>query len=292
MERWLYLIPLLPLVGFLINIFFGRSVTRGKAHWVALPLVFVSVLLSLQVLRQIAATGEPITQHLYDWIPSGDFLSTATLRVDQLSAIMLVVVSSVGFLVHLYSVGYMHGDPGYARFFSYLSLFVFSMLMLVLSDNFLMMFVFWEAVGLCSYLLIGFWFRRRAAANAATKAFIVNRIGDVGFGLAIMWTFFTFGTINFQEVFAKVPQIDQGTLTGISLLFFLGAVGKSAQFPLHVWLPDAMAGPTPVSALIHAVFVVHLAAQNLQETIERVHVDKGTEAWTCSRLLTLNAGMP
>ena len=256
MERWLYLIPLLPLVGFLINIFFGRSVTRGKAHWVALPLVFVSVLLSLQVLRQIAATGEPITQHLYDWIPSGDFLSTATLRVDQLSAIMLVVVSSVGFLVHLYSVGYMHGDPGYARFFSYLSLFVFSMLMLVLSDNFLMMFVFWEAVGLCSYLLIGFWFRRRAAANAATKAFIVNRIGDVGFGLAIMWTFFTFGTINFQEVFAKVPQIDQGTLTGISLLFFLGAVGKSAQFPLHVWLPDAMEGPTPVSALIHAATMV------------------------------------
>ncbi|HEX5499460.1 MAG TPA: NADH-quinone oxidoreductase subunit L, partial [Thermomicrobiales bacterium] len=148
------------------------------------------------------------------------------------------------------------GDPGFWRFFAYLPLFVFSMLMLVLANNFLVLFIFWEGVGLCSYLLIGFWFRRRAAADAAKKAFIVNRIGDLGFGLAIMWTFFAFGTIDFQEVFAKVPTMSTGVLTGIALLFFLGACGKSAQFPLHVWLPDAMEGPTPVSALIHAATMV------------------------------------
>src|SRR5918997_1229602 len=178
------------------------------------------------------------------------------LFVDQLTAVMLLVVTSVGFLVHVYSKGYMEGDPGFARFFAYLPFFVFSMLMLVLADNFLLLFFFWEGVGLASYLLIGFWFTRRSAAGAAQKAFIVNRIGDLAFGLGLIWIFYQFGTLDFSEVFAQVPAAPVGVVTGIALLLFGGAAGKSAQFPLHVWLPDAMEGPTPVSALIHAATMV------------------------------------
>jgi len=259
MERWLFLIPLLPLLAFVINILFGRGVIRDRAHWIAAPAVLGSFLLSCLVLLDVRGGDSPLRQHLFRWIPAGDFTVDVTLHVDQLTAVMLLVVTSVGFLVHLYSVGYMHGDGGYYRFFAYLPLFVFSMLMLVLADNFLLLFVFWEGVGLCSYFLIGFWFKRRSAANAAKKAFIVNRIGDLGFGLAIMWVFAALGTIAFygeNGVFARVGELGQGTITGIALLFFLGACGKSAQFPLHVWLPDAMEGPTPVSALIHAATMV------------------------------------
>jgi NADH-quinone oxidoreductase subunit L len=259
MERYLFLIPLLPLAAFVVNILFGRGVIRDKAHWVACPAVFLSWLLSVFVLLDIRANGEPLSQHLFRWIPAGSFNVDVNLFADQLTAVMLLVVTTVGFLVHVYSIGYMHGDGGYYRFFAYLPLFVFSMLMLVLADNFLLLFVFWEGVGLCSYLLIGFWFKRRSAANAAKKAFIVNRIGDLGFGLGIMWIFSTFGTIAFygaDGVFARAPEIATGTITGIALLLFLGACGKSAQFPLHVWLPDAMEGPTPVSALIHAATMV------------------------------------
>ena len=172
---------------------------------------------------------------------------------------MLLVVTSVGLLVHIYSIGYMHGDGGYYRFFAYLPLFVFSMLMLVLADNFLLLFVFWEAVGLCSYFLIGFWYKRRSAVNAAKKAFIVNRVGDLGFGLGIMLTFWTYDTVNFHGpdgVFARVGEASDSTVFWIAILLFIGACGKSAQFPLHVWLPDAMEGPTPVSALIHAATMV------------------------------------
>ncbi|MFM9106698.1 MAG: NADH-quinone oxidoreductase subunit L [Chloroflexota bacterium] len=256
MEQYLYLIPLLPLLAFIVNILLGRSIIKDKAALIAAPAVFVSWVLSLAVLRQLHATGEPISQHLFRWIPSGDFNVDVNLYADQLTAVMLVVVTTVGFLVHIYSIGYMKGDGGYYRFFSYLPLFVFSMLMLVLADNFLLLFVFWEGVGLCSYLLIGFWFKRRAAGDAAKKAFIVNRVGDLGFGLAVMWIFWIFGTLNFQEVFSRVLEVSPAVLTGIALLLFLGACGKSAQFPLHVWLPDAMEGPTPVSALIHAATMV------------------------------------
>ena len=256
MDRYLFLIPLLPLLAFAINLFFGRGVIRDKAHWIAAPAVFGSWLVSVFVFLEVANTGNHLSQHLFRWIPAGDFTIDVNLAVDQLTAVMLLVVTTVGFLVHLYSVGYMHGDPGYYRFFSYLPLFVFSMLMLVLADNFLVLFVFWEAVGLCSYFLIGYYFKRRSAGNAARKAFIVNRIGDLGFGLAIMWTFTVFGTVNFDEVFSRINDVDPNVLTGIALLFFLGACGKSAQFPLHVWLPDAMEGPTPVSALIHAATMV------------------------------------
>jgi len=255
MEQYLYLIPLLPLLAFAVNLLFGRYL-RTAAAWIATPAVFASFLLSLLVFRQISATGEPLRQDLYTWIQSGTFHIGINLFVDQLTAVMLIVVTSVGFLVHVYSKGYMEGDPGFARFFAYLPFFVFSMLMLVLADNFLLLFFFWEGVGLASYLLIGFWFTRRSAASAAQKAFIVNRIGDLAFGLGLIWIFYQFGTLDFAEVFSQVPAAPVAVATGIALLLFGGAAGKSAQFPLHVWLPDAMEGPTPVSALIHAATMV------------------------------------
>ncbi|MBA2519904.1 MAG: NADH-quinone oxidoreductase subunit L, partial [Chloroflexia bacterium] len=256
MERYLFLIPLLPFAAFAINLLFGRGLIRGQAHWIAVPAVLASWVISVLAFLDVYNNHQAIQQYIFRWIPAGDFTVDVNLYVDQLTAVMLLVVTTVGLLVHIYSIGYMHGDPGYYRFFSYLPLFVFSMLMLVLADNFLLLFVFWEGVGLCSYLLIGYYYKRRSAANAAKKAFIVNRIGDLGFGLAIMWTFAAFGTVSYQEVFARVGEIDPAVITGIALLFFLGACGKSAQFPLHVWLPDAMEGPTPVSALIHAATMV------------------------------------
>jgi NADH-quinone oxidoreductase subunit L len=274
MADYLFLIPLLPLAAFAINFLFGRRFIRNNAHWIACPAVFGSWVVSLLVLFDVRDKDHAISQHLFTWIPSGDFHVDVNLYVDQLTAVMLMVVTTVSFLVHVFSVGYItdqlyhpHGDetpprdPRYFLFFAYLPLFVFSMLMLVLADNYLLMFVFWEAVGLCSYLLIGFYFWRRSANNAAKKAFIVNRVGDLGFGLGIMWIFSVMGTLSFYGdggVFAQATsgKIATGTLTGIALLLFAGACGKSAQFPLHVWLPDAMEGPTPVSALIHAATMV------------------------------------
>jgi NADH-quinone oxidoreductase subunit L len=255
MSQYLFLIPLLPLLAFAINLLFGRYI-RTNAHWIATPAVFISFLLSLLVLREINDTGQVMRQDLYTWIQSGTFHIGINLYVDQLTAVMLMVVTAVGFLVHVYSKGYMAGDPGFARFFSYLPFFVFSMLMLVLADNFLLLFFFWEGVGLASYLLIGFWFVRRSASSAAQKAFIVNRIGDLAFGLGLIWIFYQFGTLEFRQVFAQVPAAPVAVVTGIAILLFGGAAGKSAQFPLHVWLPDAMEGPTPVSALIHAATMV------------------------------------
>src|SRR5438093_12960211 len=194
---------------------------------------------------------------LYEWIAAGDFHVEITFLVDQLTAMLLLVVSTVGFLVHVYSIGYMDGDRGMWRFFAYLNLFMLSMLLLILGDNYLMLFVGWEAVGLCSYALIGFWYKKPSAAGAAKKAFVVNRIGDFGFELGIIMIWTLLGTLNFSDVFARVGTLDATAITVISLLLFAGAVGKSAQFPLHVWLPDAMEGPTPVSALIHAATMVN-----------------------------------
>ena len=264
MADYLFLIPLLPLVAFCINILLGKSLIRDHAHLVSIPAVAASWVLSLMVFKDIWDNEHPLAKTLFTWIPSGDFQANVSLYADQLTAIMLLVVTTVGLLVLVYSVGYMHGDPGYYRFFAYLPLFVFSMLMLVLADNLLLLFVFWEAVGLCSFLLIGFYFRRRSAANAAKKAFIVNRVGDLGFGLGIMLAFWTFGTVSFygeEGLFEKALHhqelgIAGGTMTLMGILLFIGACGKSAQFPLHVWLPDAMEGPTPVSALIHAATMV------------------------------------
>src|SRR5438034_3354166 len=250
-----WLIPLFPFLGTVVNAVLGGTIGR-RAHWVAVPAIALSFAAACGVFARVWH-GETWTGDLFPWISAGAFQTAVTAQVDQLSAVMLLVVTGVSLLIHLYSVGYMRDDAGYARFFTYLNLFVFSMLMLVLAGNFLLLYVFWEGVGLCSYLLIGFWYERPAAADAGKKAFIVNRVGDFGFGLAIMLIWVTFGTVNYGEVFAKADAtIAAGTYVAIALLLFMGATGKSAQLPLHVWLPDAMEGPTPVSALIHAATMV------------------------------------
>jgi NADH-quinone oxidoreductase subunit L len=250
----LWLIPALPLAGALVNILFGRVVGH-RAHWVAVPALVGSFLASCAVFGRVSSEGS-FTATLFRWIVAGDFDTSVTAYVDPLTGVMLLVVTGVGSLIHLYSIGYMHGDPGYPRFFAYLNLFVFSMTMLVLAGNFLLLYVFWEAVGLCSYLLIGFWYTRDSAADAGKKAFIVNRVGDFGFGLGVMWIWSALGTLDYAAVFKGAETLSPATATGIALLLFMGACGKSAQLPLHVWLPDAMEGPTPVSALIHAATMV------------------------------------
>src|SRR5216117_3241775 len=233
---------------------FGRVIGRS-AHWIAVPALVASFVASCAVFGRVAS-GETLTTTLFSWIVAGDFETSVTAYIDPLTGVMLLVVTGVGTLIHVYSIGYMHDDPGYARYFGYLNLFVFSMTMLVLAGNFLLLYVFWEAVGLCSYLLIGFWYTRDSAAQAGKKAFIVNRVGDFGFGLAIMWIWIAFGTLDYVAVFKGAETLAPATATGIALLLFMGACGKSAQVPLHVWLPDAMEGPTPVSALIHAATMV------------------------------------
>ncbi|MDF0645441.1 MAG: NADH-quinone oxidoreductase subunit L [Nitrospira sp.] len=263
------LIPLLPFASFLI-LGLGGHWIRDKAHFIAVPAVAVSLLLSLFALLDVA-DGHHTTLPLYTWLNSGTLNVHLGLTIDRLTVAMLILVTGVSTLVHVYTIGYMAGEPGYARFFSYIALFTFSMLMLVLADNFLQLFVFWEAVGLCSYLLIGHWYERPSACAAATKAFIVNRVGDFGFILGLLLVWLTFGSLDYSEVFARAKasdgatlnllhsfggQWDVPTLTVICLLLFVGAVGKSAQVPLHVWLPDAMEGPTPISALIHAATMV------------------------------------
>src|ERR1044072_3732904 len=255
MARLLWLIPLFPLVGTLINAVFGRFIGH-KAHWIAVPAVLASFVTSCLVFGRVWH-GETWTGGLFPWVVAGSFKAPVTAQVDQLTAVMLLAVTGVGFLIHLYSAGYMHDDDGYARFFTYMNLFVFSMVMLVLAGNFLLFYVFWEAVGLCSYLLIGFWYEKKSASDAGKKAFIVNRVGDFGFGLGVMLIWVTFGTLQFGEVFAKADaSVSTNTYLAIALLLFMGACGKSAQLPLFTWLPDAMEGPTPVSALIHAATMV------------------------------------
>src|SRR3990167_522142 len=255
MARLVWLIPLFPLVGTLVNALFGRVIGH-RAHWIAVPALGASFLAACAVFARVQG-GETYTGDLFQWIAAGSFRTAITAQVDQLSAVMLLMVTGVGFLIHLYSAGYMHGDDGYARFFTYLNLFVFSMVMLVLAGNFLLLYVFWEAVGLCSYLLIGFWYQKQSASDAGKKAFIVNRVGDFGFGLGIMLIWTTFGTLDYGEVFARADaSVSVATYTAIALLLFMGACGKSAQLPLFTWLPDAMEGPTPVSALIHAATMV------------------------------------
>ncbi len=264
MDNYL-LIPFLPLAAFLINILFGKSLIRDKAHWVSILAVLGSWVVSVMTVAEVL-DGRTVNADLYTWISSGGFKVSVGFLVDQLTAVMLVVVTTCSTLIHIYSAGYMHGDKGYYRFFSYMSLFTFSMLMLVMANNFLQLYFGWEAVGLCSYFLIGFWYEKKSASDAGKKAFIVNRFGDFGFGLGVIMVFLTFGTLHYAPVFGAVNtmagqtvnflglEVDLPSL--IALLLFCGAVGKSAQIPLHVWLPDAMEGPTPVSALIHAATMV------------------------------------
>jgi NADH-quinone oxidoreductase subunit L len=263
------LIPLLPFAAFLILGLFGHWI-RDKAHLVAVPAVIVSFILSVLAFLQVA-DGHHVSVPLYTWLTSGDLRIGLGISIDRLTAAMLILVTTVSSLVHVYTIGYMHGERGYARFFAYIALFTFSMLMLVMADNFLQLFVFWEAVGLCSYLLIGHWYERPSACAAATKAFVVNRVGDFGFMLGLLLVWYSFGSLEYRHVFAQAADFtgetinllrplggswEVSTLTLICLLLFTGAVGKSAQVPLHVWLPDAMEGPTPISALIHAATMV------------------------------------
>jgi NADH-quinone oxidoreductase subunit L len=263
------LIPLLPFAAFLILGLFGHWI-KDKAHLVAVPAVVVSLILSVLAFLQVA-DGHHTTMPLYTWLTSGDLRISLGISIDRLTAAMLILVTTVSSLVHIYTIGYMHGEKGYARFFAYIALFTFSMLMLVMADNFLQLFVFWEAVGLCSYLLIGHWYERPSACAAATKAFVVNRVGDFGFMLGLLLVWYSFGSLEYRHVFAQAADFtgetlnllrpfggtwEVSTLTLMCLLLFTGAVGKSAQVPLHVWLPDAMEGPTPISALIHAATMV------------------------------------
>lgn len=255
MSNYIWLVPFLPLLAVGINGLFGKRVLGKNSGYVASVLVGGAWILSVITFLAVVS-GQRLNSDLYMWIPAGDFQVTIGFLVDPLSAVMLIVVTTVSLLVHIYSIGYMHGDPGFYRFFTYLPLFTFSMLMLVLANNYLELYVFWEAVGLCSYLLIGFWYTKKSASDAAKKAFIVNRVGDFGFGLGVLLIFLTFGTLAYADVFGAVEGIPAITALAISLLLFMGAMGKSSQVPLHTWLPDAMEGPSPVSALIHAATMV------------------------------------
>jgi NADH-quinone oxidoreductase subunit L len=258
---YLWLLPMLPLAGAAINGFFGRRSSKKAITAVALTFCGLAFFLAVVIAARFSSASAPYYFHLTHWIRSGAFSVDFDFYLDQLSLVMLLVVTGVGFLIHIYSVGYMWDDDGYYRFMSYMNLFMFFMLTLVLAKNYLVMFIGWEGVGLASYLLIGFWFTKDSAASAGKKAFIVNRIGDFGFLIALFLMIKHFGSLDFTQVFAKVHLLSPetagvGLLTAIGLLLMVGAAGKSAQIPLYVWLPDAMEGPTPVSALIHAATMV------------------------------------
>ena len=260
----LALIFLLPFVGFLVNAFFGRVLPKSISGTLACVAIGGSFVISVMAVLALVNSGQlTIEQNLFMWLPSGDLQLPFALRLDSLSSVMILVITGIGSLIHIYSIGYMHEErpSEYARYFSYLNLFAAFMLVLVLGANFPVMFVGWEGVGLCSYLLIGFWFTKPSAADAGKKAFVVNRIGDFGFILGMLLIFVTFHTLDFREVAAAVSTLSpetagMGVITLATLLLFVGATGKSAQIPLFVWLPDAMEGPTPVSALIHAATMV------------------------------------
>jgi len=257
MIKLIGLVPLFPLIGFLINGFFGKKLSKGVSGAIACISVLASFVVAVLVFMELhGATNKSQVVEIFSWINSDTLKIPFSFLVDPLSSWFLLIITGIGFLIHVYSTGYMHHDEGFSRFFTYLNLFIFFMLLLVLGNNYLVMFVGWEGVGLCSYLLIGFWFKNDSYNRAANKAFVMNRIGDLGFLLGIFLMFTTFGSISFQEVFGKASSASTGTVTAIALLLFIGAMGKSAQIPLYTWLPDAMAGPTPVSALIHAATMV------------------------------------
>ncbi len=266
MQQLYLIVPLAPLAGAIIAGLFGRAIGRSGAHWVTILSVAVSFALSCVIFADVL-NGNFFNGPVYTWLSSGETLFEIGFLIDRLSALMMVVVSFVSLMVHVYTIGYMADDPGYQRFFAYISLFTFSMLMLVMANNFLQLFFGWEAVGLVSYLLIGFWYTRPTATYANLKAFLVNRVGDFGFLIGIALVLAYFGTLDYAAVFSRAPAMAGSTieifpgapwllLTVICIGLFVGAMGKSAQFPLHVWLPDSMEGPTPISALIHAATMV------------------------------------
>ncbi|MBS1932867.1 MAG: NADH-quinone oxidoreductase subunit L [Bacteroidetes bacterium] len=273
-----WLVPVLPLIGFLINGLFRKSLSKSLTGIIGSGVILISFIISLLIFFQVKQEGfQPTLVRLFDFITVGKLNIPFEFQVDQLSSLFLLIITGVGFLIHVYSTSYMHEEEGqhFARYFAYLNLFVFSMLLLVLGSNYVILFIGWEGVGLCSYLLIGFWFKNIEYGNAAKKAFIMNRIGDLGFLIAIFWMISKFGSVGFAEVFSKTSTTSVAVLTGITLLLFVGATGKSAQIPLYTWLPDAMAGPTPVSALIHAATMVTagiymIARSNIMYTLAPV----------------------
>ncbi|MBL7717904.1 MAG: NADH-quinone oxidoreductase subunit L [Flavipsychrobacter sp.] len=261
MTNLVYLVPLFPLIGFLINGIFWKKMPKSAGGIIGSLAVLASFCVSLGIFFEVKSLPEgtvlpPV--ELFSFIQSGSLNIPFSFQVDALSSLFLLIITGVGFLIHVYSTSYMHEDEGMVKYFAYLNLFVFSMLLLVLGSNYLIMFIGWEGVGLCSYLLIGFWFKNRDYTNAAKKAFVMNRIGDLGFLVGMLLVLLNFGTLSYQEFFNALPttQVAGSTYNWIALCFFIGAMGKSAQIPLYTWLPDAMAGPTPVSALIHAATMV------------------------------------
>ncbi len=255
--QMVWLIPLLPLIGFLINGLGRNSLSKRMSGIIGSGVILFSFLLSLYVFFNVKG-GNSHLAHYFNLIDINSFTIGFDFQIDPLSSLFLLIITGVGFLIHVYSTAYMHAEDGkdYAKYFAYLNLFVFSMLLLVMGGNYVILFIGWEGVGLCSYLLIGYWFKNVNYTNAAKKAFVINRIGDLGFLLAVFWLLNKLGTTNFTDVFANLSKLSTTDITGITLLLFVGATGKSAQIPLFTWLPDAMAGPTPVSALIHAATMV------------------------------------
>ncbi len=252
-----WLIPFLPLIGFLINGLGRKSLSKSLAGIIGSGVILGSFIISIWVFLQVKG-GNTHVAHYYDLINTGSLKIGFDFQIDQLSSLFLLIITGVGFLIHVYSTSYMHEEESkdFAKYFAYLNLFVFSMLLLVMGGNYIIMFIGWEGVGLCSYLLIGYWFKNNDYTNAAKKAFVMNRIGDLGFLLAVFWLLTKLGTADYQSVFENVSKLSAFDITGITMLLFVGAMGKSAQIPLYTWLPDAMAGPTPVSALIHAATMV------------------------------------
>jgi len=259
MINLVWLVPLIPFIGFLINGLGRNTLSKNLIGFIGSSVIFISFLISIGIFFELGSDVSKSHEiFLFDWISAGALKIPLSFLVDPLSSIMLLIITGIGFLIHVYSIGYMHDDEGFGKFFSYLNLFIFFMLLLVLGSNYIVMFIGWEGVGLCSYLLIGFWFTNSSYATAAKKAFVMNRIGDLGFLIAVFLLFTTFGSVEFSKIFPLAGNMlpGNGTIALIALLLFVGACGKSAQIPLFTWLPDAMAGPTPVSALIHAATMV------------------------------------
>lgn len=257
MQALIPLVPALPLIGFIINGLLGKKMSKNLVGLIGTGAVAVSFLISVGLFVQLLGDADLVFNlKLFTWLSVGGLNVNFAFLVDRLSVWMMLIITGVGTLIHIYSIGYMHDDEGFHKFFAYLNLFVFSMLLLVMGDNFLILFFGWEGVGLCSYLLIGFWYTHTSYGDAARKAFIMNRIGDLGLLLGMFLIFQHYGSLNYADVFGKAGLVNSGVITSITLLLFVGAMGKSAQIPLYTWLPDAMAGPTPVSALIHAATMV------------------------------------
>jgi NADH-quinone oxidoreductase subunit L len=299
MIKLIGLVPLLPLIGFMIIGLFGKKLSKAVVGTIGSGVILAAFAVALGIFLELSGQSQKsVTIELFPWISAGKLSVPFSFLIDPLSSLFLLIITGIGFLIHLYSTGYMSHDEGFSRFFAYLNLFIFFMLLLVLGSNYLIMFVGWEGVGLCSYLLIGFWFKNTAYNNAAKKAFVMNRIGDLGFLMGIILIFVTFGSIGYYEVFEQAKNMASGNpvLTAITLLLFIGAMGKSAQLPLYTWLPDAMAGPTPVSALIHAATMVTagiymVARSNILYTLSPTSMEVVAIVGVCTALFAATIGL-